>query len=300
MTLCIAAECEIKDGSLKLPAIVLCCDWRAQTGHEGGALVGADDAYKIKKIDNEMYALLAGNPSDARELITACKTATNNFIAEARIATIDDVDVVVREFQIALRTAAGLRKAEIIENHVLNRFGASYKEFRHTPRDQQTEFHSHIWSEIQLLNLNADLIFCGFCAEVPVIVRLDRYARTPWVSNYDAIGTGSEVARAMLCLQPWSQDATGPITPVRLNECLYRVFEAKNVAHVADPQSVGEPTSFQIVVAKNGAFGITPKFFQRLVDEFNLKHCVPGLSTDDIMDVIDVAEVIPWRGSRVL
>lgn len=82
VTLCIAAECLVEEEHYKMAAIGVCCDWRAQTGHESG-LVGTDDANKIKKISDEMCVLMAGDPSDARELLAACRGAIDNFLAVA-------------------------------------------------------------------------------------------------------------------------------------------------------------------------------------------------------------------------
>ena len=292
MTLCIAAECFAP--KVDEPAIVMCADWRAQTGTESGALIGTDDAYKIKKVADQMYALIAGDPSAAGELITDCKQAVRNFTAASEHANEDDTDLIISKFQTELRQAATKRKQEIIRTFVTNRYGMTFEQLYHTPKHEYTDFHENLWLEIRQLTLGADVVFCGFCDETPAIIRLDRFGNAPWVSNYCTVGTGAEVARALLCLQPWAREKTGPVNPVGLAQCLYRVFEAKQAAHIADPQSVGEDTALQILIARAGAFGVTKEFFDQLRDLFDKKNSVPSIEAS-VLDIVGDALPIRWR-----
>jgi hypothetical protein len=273
MTLCIAAESEL-DGDA---AIVLCADWRAQTGAEAGLLVGTENSYKIKDAGS-LSVLIAGRPSDAHELLTLCRGAVNNFCASTSES---DSDLAISAFQRGLRDAAGKRKEEIVEEYVKTTLGIAYEELRRTRSECLTDTHLEVWREIKHLDLGADLLFCGFCGKVPVIVRLDRFGRSPWETNYAVIGEGGEIARAMLCLQEWSHAgskgylSSGDIQPVALDQCIYRLYEAKTAAHKAHPSSVGIATAFQIIVCGKGKFGLKEECQDGLHEIFDGKHVVP-------------------------
>jgi len=272
VTLCIAAECTHGD-----PAIVLCCDWRAQTGSEGSLLIGTEDVYKIREFGEDMAVMIAGNPSDAHELLTACKGAIQRF-GEVEIKP-EDVDIAVAAFQSELRTAAAKRKEEIINTFLLNSIGMTRNEFIKTRDSDFTDVHRDLWAQVRQLNLGADLLICGFCADTSVIIRLDRFGRTPWETNYATTGEGSDAARIMLSLQPWdwigSTYRIGPFYPVKLSDCIFRVYEAKTVAHRVHPSSVGEVSAIQVLIRGRGRHGVDHAFFNAMVDQFHSKHSVP-------------------------
>jgi hypothetical protein len=269
VTLCIAADCDFEGA----PAIVLCCDWRAQTGAEGGVLIGTDDVYKIRQ-RGPATILIAGHPTQGDELVNACKQAIDDFSR----APIDlDHDLATNRFFEALRSSAEKRKSEIIDHHVAMRLGRSYAELLKLPTDNFIE----LWSEINGLNLGADLII-GIVTNEPTIITLDRWGSVQWHTNYAAIGEGADVARAMLCLQTWQGDQSGkgPLTSVPLPRCLYRVYEAKKASHIANPSSVGEATQFEVLLAQGKRNGINIKGLKVLDGLFNRKHRVPRVSLD--------------------
>jgi hypothetical protein len=269
MTLCIAAECEC-DG---LPTILMCADWRAQTGNTGGPLIGTEDTYKIMDL-GAMSVLISGRPSDARQLIVACKDAVRRF---GENSSGQDSDLVISDFQRDLRKAAANRKKEIVEDYVDMTLGMSYAEFRQTRTEHWHESHVEVFERIKRLDLGTDLIFCGFCSSVPVIIRLDRFGYTPWETNYSVIGEGAEIARAILCLQPWSKGGcagyVGEIEPMPLDYCFFRLYEAKTVAHVANPSVVGSATAFEALVSGKGRYSLRGDL--EIHNIFQEKHMVP-------------------------
>ena len=100
---CIAAECEYTG----TPAIVLCCDWRAQTTESGsGFEVGRDDARKLREIGS-WSILVSGNPDDAKDLIAKCKKSIKDF-SEKEVDP-DNSEVAISEFQTELRLGAESR-----------------------------------------------------------------------------------------------------------------------------------------------------------------------------------------------
>jgi hypothetical protein len=160
MTLCIAAECDYEG----TPAIVLCCDWRAQTTESAsGFEVGRDDALKLREI-GPWSILVSGNPNDAKDLIAKCKKPIKDF-SEKEINP-DDSDIAISELQTQLRFAAQSRKQEIVHHYVAMSFGKSYDDFLKITRPENvTDFHNDIWSGIRRLHLGTDLLICGFCGE---------------------------------------------------------------------------------------------------------------------------------------
>jgi hypothetical protein len=180
---------------------------------------------------------------------------------------------------------------EVIRNFVANTVGIEHEEFLKLSTDN----HIEAWGAIRRLTLGAELLVNCVSHET-VIVRLDRYGETHWENNYGAIGDGSEVARAFLCLQPWHSDSgheyyTGKVP---LAECLYRIYEAKCAAHKANPSSVGQSTSFQ-VLTKNGRFILSGKMWKAIDELFEEKHRVPNVAAKikDIGDIIKLHEAFP-------
>lgn len=274
MTLCIAAECDYKG----TPAIVLCCDWRAQTTESAsGFEVGRDDARKLREIGS-WSILISGNPDHAKDLIAKCKQPIKEF-SEKEIDP-DNPEVAISEFQTQLRLAAESRKREIVHHYVAMSYGKNYDEFLKSTRPENvTDFHNDIWSGIRRLNLGTDLLICGFCRDTPVIINLDALGHAAWVDNYGIIGDGWQHARTMLCLQPWNSfgdpHVLGPWGPVPLEHCIYRVVEAKEAAHIANPQKVGEAITIQILIKGKGRFGVNWRFLEEMQGLFLEKHKVP-------------------------
>src|SRR5205823_1050257 len=135
-----------------------------------------------------------------------------------------DSDVVITRFLADLRASAARRKRELIEHYTRMNLGLSYEEFLNTAKQRFTDddYRSR-WSEIDEINLGAEVVICGFSGE-PVIVRLDAYGETHWETNYSAVGTGQDIAFSFLCQREWCNDRG---SPPQLMECLYRIYEAK-------------------------------------------------------------------------
>lgn len=266
-----AAECDYEGR----PAIVLCCDWRAQTGTEGGPLIGTDDAYKLRQ-RGAATILIAGHPTSADELLTICRPAIDEF---TKAPVTRDFDLVIDKFLTSLRKAAARKKRDLADHFIEMNFGMTFDELKTRPYDDFVE----IWSKVATLTLRADLII-GYVADEAIVITLDRWGQTQWHQNYAIAGEGSDVARAMLSLQPWegygSFDISGPFTSVPLPRCLYRLYEAKRAAHIANPSSVGEATQFEILLAGGKRHGIDSAAFERLENAFKEKHRVPDVEID--------------------
>jgi hypothetical protein len=276
VTLCIAAECVYEEE----PAIAMCCDWRAQTGDiaQAGELIGAEDVYKMAPV-GKATAMLAGVHPRAMELVMACKRAIQKF-TNYRGERID-FDLAIDDFMKELRGCAGGKKAEIIQHFVKMSVGKDYEDFCKLPNDNYLDE----WNSLRRLTLDADILI-AHVGHDPVIIRLDRWGRTHFENNYGAIGNGSDIARAFLCLQLWDaaehrEMLAHAMRRVPLRECLYRIYEAKQAAHSANPSSIGACTAFQ-VLTRNGRHSVAPMFAHMLDVIFNNKHKVPNFTNYSI------------------
>ncbi len=270
MTLCIAAE-TIFQGE---PIIAMCSDRRRQTGlpHDSSSLIGSDDSYKLLDWFG-VTAMLSGVPTMARELAAMCRKPAQSFWGKSNDAS--NFDLAVNELLEQLRSVSRLRKRQILTHFVEMKLGVTLEEFHKLPQENYLD----MWSEIRGLTLGSDILLCTVACE-PTIVRLDRGGNVHWESNYSAIGDGAEVARALLCLQPWyggqthGHRGTYVKTQVPLAECLYRLYEAKRAAHLANPSSISSVTSFEILT-RDSRSAITPEFNNLISTVFEQKHRVP-------------------------
>jgi hypothetical protein len=282
VTLCIAAECEY----LGKPAIAMCSDWRSQTGNPNTPelMTGVDDLSKTREY-GRATVMLAGPYSMAFQLATVCKTAIRDF-ATTEVARAD-IDLAVDAFMRQLEQVAASRKMDLVRTFIENTTGLTQREFIALPKDE----HSDIWREIRYLNLEADLLIAVVLHEA-VIVKLDRFGKAHWVDTYGIIGNGSEVARAMLCLQTWepAKHHSGDAhirSVIPLEECLFRISEAHLAAHKANPSSVGSFRSFQ-VLTPNYRSTPTDKFLDTINAMWFKKHRVPEITRMDAKDLLHI------------
>lgn len=139
------------------------------------------------------------------------------------------------------------------------------------------EFHSRdIWNQINNIDLDADVIICGISNDEPVIIRLDRFGKTHWETNYSVIGTGADIALSFLCQREWSGDdeliGNNP-GGLQLMECLYRLYEAKRAAQAN--RHVGMSTAFQILLENGKRLDITKSTFERFKEIYEQRLALP-------------------------
>lgn len=268
MTLCIAAACKHQD----VPAIVLCADCRAEKGvaaySEGR--IGSNDAEKIREIGQSFAALLSGVPTKADELLAKCDQAIFTF--ERTVAT-EDSDIVITHFFEQLRKAGRLRRQELIDHYVaMHTIFSGREEFLKVGKSSLPESeYSEMLRDIERINLGAEVIVAGFHGSDAIIVRMDALGETHWEDNYSVIGTGSDIALAFLCQNDYSDDMPLP-------ECLFRVYEAKAASQ--KNRTVGELTSFQVLIQHKGRFDISDNFFEQLKSKRRMLT-IPSIETEE-------------------
>jgi 20S proteasome alpha/beta subunit len=236
MTLCIAAECWHEEK----PCIAMCCDTRAERGGLFHELVGSDDVEKIRQI-GPFTALLSGSETAADELLTLCNRPIRNFSRTP--ASPAESDEVITDFLKQLRQRAAERKKDLIDHHLRMSLGLSFEEFLNTHRNKLHDVHARdIWNQIEHIDLETDLLICGFSGDEAVVIRLDRFGKTHWETNYSVVGIGSDIALAFLCQRDWNE---GEGKRLQLMDCLFRIYEAKKAAeknrHVGGCHFVRDP-----------------------------------------------------------
>jgi hypothetical protein len=235
MTLCIAAECY--DG--KHPAIVLCRDWQAQKG-----TTTSDDAYKQRDIDEgnrSCRILIAGSPTRADHLLLACDPAIREFMRKSDLKDTDiDTDRLIQD----LKTATKLIRREYVNSWVAATLNMEFEDFCRVGRTQFHESHYHdIWETIKQYDIGAELLITLFDAEgISVIVRTDGLGEVHFESDYSMIGTGGDLARAVLCQVEYDP------AKMDVGDCIYEVLRAKFSAERS--REVGSDTT--ILVTSKG------------------------------------------------
>jgi hypothetical protein len=82
---------------------------------------------------------------------------------------------------------------------------------------------SDAWSRIKALDLGAELVISVFTDDEVAILVVEASGKVTWADHYAAVGTGSQIAVAFLHQRSyWDR--------MSLEECLYRVLEAKTAA----------------------------------------------------------------------
>jgi hypothetical protein len=258
MTLCIAAECWHDE----TPCIAMCCDTRAERGGVFQELVGSEDVEKFRSI-GPITALLSGDETSADELLTLCEGTIRSFAASTPI---DESDIAITNFLSGLRQAAATRKKVLVDHHLDMVISMSFDDFVKRHRNEFSESHSRdIWNQVQHIDLGADIVLCGFSGDENVVVRLDRFGKTHWETNYSVVGVGSDIALAFLCQRDWYMENDDPSGPdagkagVEIKDALYRIVEAKWAAQ--KNRHVGETTAFEVLMPGGQRFDITQECY---------------------------------------
>lgn len=262
MTLCIAAEGWIDNER----CIVFCCDTRAERGGIFHELVGSDDAWKIRVIGKNI-ALLSGAETPADRLLALCDKTISDFGTQPAG---DDSELFVDRFMRDLESHAGKRKQDLVEQWVQFNLAMPFDEFRKTHREQLHPEHAkELWRRIQDIDLEADILLCGFQDDLPAIVKLNRYGKAHWENNYAAVGAGADIAYSFLALRDWDTDPTAM-------QCAYYLMEAKIAAE--QNRHVGPQTRIQLITSDRRRFSFKEQTFDDLRDKILEQWKVPELS----------------------
>jgi hypothetical protein len=258
MTLCIAADCWIEDN----PAIAYCCDTRAERGGVFHELVGSEDAWKIREIGRNI-ALVSGSETPADRLLAACDDVIKQF---GRASAGDDSELFIDALLRDLEAQAAARKHSATNHWLQFEYGISLDHFTANHRQQfEPDMAREIWKRINHSDLETDLLICGFQDDIPVIVKLDRFGKAHWETNYSAIGSGSDIAYSFLSQHDWDDRPS-------LLQCAYYLLEAKTAAE--RNRHVGEYTYLHFMTSDGKRYELTEKVFDRLDQQINRRRNV--------------------------
>lgn len=248
MTLCIAATCVHENE----PAIVLCSDWRA----ESGDLAGGDVEDKLSWIvPGEWAALKAGVISDADRLAVVYRTTFHNLKEKITPETV-------------LPTFTGAfqhYRLSLITDYLIATSGIDYmtllKGVRTSESDPFVEFpESYIEKKLNDIEAvpfpNCQLIVAGFVGTMPFLCVLNEsssdnlsWSRTRLETNFAAIGSGASSALTSL----YRREHTG--ASVGLMKALYHVYEAKLLGEISP--GVGVSTSIIVLFPNRRCWVLT-------------------------------------------
>ena len=239
VSLCIAATCSMNQFE---PCVVLCCDTAGTRGD-----VKSEDINKMRRFDGATV-LLAGNMSDARELLAACTSAIQGY-------TVGGDDIAITRLKTGLVEAIRVRKRAIATAVLAAESGLSYDEvFNWSQANPTDPTYVQAWKRIRELDFGAALIISTFTDDEAAILTIEGDGRIVWADHYAAVGTGSAIASAFLHQRDY-RDSMG------VDECLYKVLEAK-VAAEKNPY-VGPETVIEIFTRK-ARFYLKPEYGEYL------------------------------------
>jgi hypothetical protein len=261
MTLCIAADCWINDK----PALAYCCDTRAERGGVFHELVGSEDAWKIREIGRNI-ALVSGSETPADRLLALCDATIKGF---GTITGGDDSELFVDAFLRDLEAHTETRKKAIVDHWVKFEYAFSIEDFIRDQRHFDPDMVRQVWQRVRDTDLETDILICGFQDSNPVIVKLDRFGKAHWETNYSAIGSGSDIAYSFLSQHDWDEQPS-------LTQCAHYLLEAKTAAE--RNRHVGEYTYLQFLLPDGKRYELQSKTFDRLNDTVNRRRKYKALT----------------------
>ncbi|MEK7992432.1 MAG: hypothetical protein AAB403_01385 [Planctomycetota bacterium] len=273
MTLCIAATCTHQ----KQPIVILCSDWRA----ESGDLAGGDVEDKLSWIKGPTWAVLkAGIIPEADKLIAVYQTMLSAMGALPNSETL-----------LPTLNAAFQQYRQLLINEYLSlTLGISYPALLggvELPGASTTDkiLFPEAFVEKTLLDIeqipfpNCQLILAGFVEGLPFIVSANEdpadgmsYSRLRIQSNFYAIGSGASAAMMTL----YRREHKGAETC--LMQAIYHVYEAKLLGEVSP--GVGETTSITVVFPSGECLDLSTKghrYMEECFEHFGPLKITKGL-----------------------
>jgi 20S proteasome alpha/beta subunit len=227
-------------------AIILCCDWQGTFGY-----VKSENTDKTRWI-GAATALISGTLTEADELLNASEPAVKAFLAKTDA---ENSDLHINALLADLRSIAQTRKRALMSEFFALNVGMNYDEF---VRKGKTQFHqSHydsLWGAASRLSLGASILYAMFDADRdPVLILLRQDGKVRWEDQYAAIGSGGEIAHAMLSTFDFNASMT-------FLPCLYEVHRAK-VASESDIY-VGKTSTYEVLLNNGQRFDLSDALYK--------------------------------------
>lgn len=261
MTVCIAAIC-MHEGS---PAIILCSDWRAESGDVAGGDVEDKLAWIVPK---SWVALKAGVVADADRMLAAYHYSfTHHPISQLGL-----VPAFIAAFQ--------QYRLTLINDYLIATLGIQYTDLlggvktNQDPASPLTQLpESYIEKKlVDVENVpfpSCHLIIAGYAANsIPVLCVVNDWTdpKQSWAgnrfeSNFCAIGSGAAAALTVL----YRREHIAP--EVHLMQGIYNVFEAKLAGEVSP--GVGDATSITILFPDGKCWDLSSKGHRYMLERYN-------------------------------
>jgi hypothetical protein len=253
MTLCISAAAKFKEN----PALVMVSDTRSlSSSREWGLSISSENAEKMREI-GRFQALIAGDPTEADSLLAQCMEAIEKFsIKKAG----PDSDLHYDAFFHGLREGAGRRMKQIQDHFIaMNSPFKGLDDFLLRGKVSLPDLqYREIWSDIQRLHLNSEVIVGGFHGDEIVMVKIDTKGQTHWMDQYAVIGTGSAEALSFLAQNQYDE------TKIQLEDCLLRLVEALEFASIAN-NTVGGFKRTAVFLPDGSEWDVKDSFFDEVL-----------------------------------
>lgn len=222
MTLCIAATCLNRNGKSR---IVVSSDWRTELGTLAAAEV-QNKLYWLFK--GSWCVLIAGTVPSALSLISTIRSS----VKPERLtrANIED----------QLNRAVLKHRNKLVKRYVKTRLNVTFKHYL----THRSELDKATWTETQAaiegIGLDCSLLVCTFIKREVFIFQVDEECAVTREENFAAIGSGKDVASAILCFRRQHEG-------LPLEETVYHLFEATRFARKANVPGVGKLHAFSIL-----------------------------------------------------
>jgi hypothetical protein len=260
MTLCIAAVCTHNNNE---PAIVLCSDWRAETGD----VAGGDVQDKLSWIVPWKWAALkAGIIADADRVVEAFAVLFQQFpepITLGNVRPLMDIGFQKYRWRITddyLRARLAVDYASLL--------GGVKVEVDKPNLMFPEAFVEEKLHEVENIPIpNCLLIVAGFVEGIPIICVVNEpdngsgsYCRTRFESNFAAIGSGAPAALISL----YRREHTA--TDVPLMKAVYHAYEAKLSGEVSP--GVGDATSITVLFPDGTCWNLSTAGFRYIEERY--------------------------------
>jgi hypothetical protein len=260
LTLCIAAICTHREK----PAIVLCHDWRSETGD----VAGGDVLDKLGWVVPERWAALKAGPiSEADRLVHVVATAFQEAQKTFSLPSLFDIAMERYKWMLVdhyLQARLGITYASLIGGITLPNGNGNGKV--HLPE----KFVDEKLHEVENVPFpNCQLIVAGFTdipENRPVLCVLNEdheeaYSRIRFETNFAAIGSGAPAALTSL----YRREHTAP--DIQLMKAVYHIFEAKVTGEISP--GVGDSTSITVLFPEGEIWDLSAKGHKRVNDLYD-------------------------------
>ena len=222
MTLCIAATCLDEKNR---PRMIVSSDWRTELGTLAAAEV-QNKLYWLFK--GSWCVLIAGTVPSALRLLTTIGCSINE--KKLTRGNVED----------QLSKAVLQHRSKLVKLYVKSRHSVTFKYFRTHRQEFDKGKRAETESGIENMQLGCVLLVCTFIKGTPFIFQVNEDCTVIREENFAAIGSGSEVANAILCYRQQNDD-------LAVDETLYSVYEATKFARRTKVPGVGKLHAFSVL-----------------------------------------------------